>query len=744
MLTQRPDSKLVIYGLSGLANSQDDPEQTTPITTPIIITTTVPTSHAFVGVGGVNKQQLLLQHESSPSQETSSSDVFVQSSSDMQDSLEMTGTLHVIQEETLAGRRKGGDKNEFGTGSGTHATTRGGMGMSQDSLSRRDEFGRNSVKGSLSSVVAENVSSSRQDGRKSSYEGSGYEENEREGRKSSYAGEGIPGENNRRESRKDSRGTRYVENRGDGRLNGYGGEEFGENRREGTRMNGFGRIGDSYNHQWKAPVQGSVADVEHKSVSSLLQQRQQENTPLSNHTPRTYSESELARESRWDYDAECQTSHAHHERGPSHGAAKSPQHYGSHRDKLISSSYSHLHPPSPQHPQDPPISPPPPHQSSSSYRHATNGYPHRPSSAPYRPSSSVGLGGSSQHRPPSRGGSSPHRPSSGVLSPHRPSSSGAPTPQDMPPYGYRHTPRDTPPHRYGHTPQDTHPHGYTPTQRDTPTHVPHPYEYEYGSSSRGPSPLVTSPHEYGPPQHRYPSPHHRNSETTKYPSPQHYPQALPDNSNPHHQEKLQQYSHSQSNPSLKYHQFRGDEPPPPKPSYNQWQRNSGVTRGDARSSLRAYRYQHSNSRDTVASENLEWDHRQGQQRSPASAGVVGEKHFKTPAYVGAAGGQRNSQAWKAGHHAATTNGTWNDDEDNSSRVSSSLPADSKADFSLYEEDEIEGSEVAASSTRRMSAPAHDVQDSMRHVSRHKRLRHSTITSLTSLPDISGVCEGYIS
>ena len=45
--------------------------------------------------------------------------------------------------------------------------------------------------------------------------------------------------------------------------------------------------------------------------------------------------------------------------------------------------------------------------------------------------------------------------------------------------------------------------------------------------------------------------------------------------------------------------------------------------------------------------------------------------------------------------------------------------------------------VAASRPRRMSAQ--DVHDSTRHVSRHKRLRHSTITSLTSLPDISGVC-----
>lgn len=196
-----------------------------------------------------------------------------------------------------------------------------------------------------------------------------------------------------------------------------------------------------------------------------------------------------------------------------------------------------------------------------------------------------------------------------------------------------------------------------------------------------------------------------------------------------------------------------------------------VIRGDARSSLRAYRYQHSSGGssqgDTVASENLEWDYSRqgaggggggGHVHSPTSAGVGPAKHFKYPAYVGstAAGGQRNSQhqAWKGsgGHHhrhhvtGATSNGTWNEeeeDEDNSGRVSTSLPTDAKADFSLYEEDEIEGSRVAAAARvpRRMSAQ--DVlQDSeRRHVSRHKRLRHSTITSLTSLPDISGVREG---
>lgn len=157
----------------------------------------------------------------------------------------------------------------------------------------------------------------------------------------------------------------------------------------------------------------------------------------------------------------------------------------------------------------------------------------------------------------------------------------------------------------------------------------------------------------------------------------------------------------------------------------------GVRGGDARTSLRAYRRRGSQG-DAVASENSRWDYRQGEY-SPVSSGGD-RKHFKYPANPG----PRNQQAWKGGQR--TTNGTWHEDEDTISHTSSSLPLHTNPDYSLYEEDEEMGDEKSSKylAARSRYDPA-SLHDSGRHVSRHKRLRHSTITSLTSLSsDITAV------
>lgn len=155
---------------------------------------------------------------------------------------------------------------------------------------------------------------------------------------------------------------------------------------------------------------------------------------------------------------------------------------------------------------------------------------------------------------------------------------------------------------------------------------------------------------------------------------------------------------------------------------------SGIREGDARYSLRAYRRRGSHG-DTMASENW-WDYRQGDAGySPAasSGGGGDRKHFKYPANPGG----RNPQAWKGGQRPA--NGTWPEEEDTVSHTSSSLPLHSNPEYSLYEEDEEMGEERGSQHL----AARPRVYESGRHVSRHKRLRHSTTTSLTSLPDISG-------
>lgn len=175
---------------------------------------------------------------------------------------------------------------------------------------------------------------------------------------------------------------------------------------------------------------------------------------------------------------------------------------------------------------------------------------------------------------------------------------------------------------------------------------------------------------------------------------------------------------------------------------------SGGSRGGgslAHSSMRVCKRNY-NPGDAIATESLGWEshnhqqqhhHREQQQQqqgepaySPA-AGGGGSKHFKYPGNPG----PRNQQAWNRSHR--NSNGTWEDD-DTASHTSSSLPLHTQPEYPLCEEDEEvreeEDKGAKYSASRRRGSDQHE---NGRQVSRHKRLRHSTITSLTSLSDITG-------
>ena len=95
-----------------------------------------------------------------------------------------------------------------------------------------------------------------------------------------------------------------------------------------------------------------------------------------------------------------------------------------------------------------------------------------------------------------------------------------------------------------------------------------------------------------------------------------------------------------------------------------------------------------------------------------------------------------------------SNGAWQEEEvEIVPPTSTSLPLHSNPDYSLYEEDEELEGEGEVRENRRADRPrAGSMQETASlheggwHVPRHKRLRHSTITSLTSLShsDIIGV------
>ena len=145
--------------------------------------------------------------------------------------------------------------------------------------------------------------------------------------------------------------------------------------------------------------------------------------------------------------------------------------------------------------------------------------------------------------------------------------------------------------------------------------------------------------------------------------------------------------------------------------------------------------------DAVVSPGNNDHHRNG--RSPSSNGMESNKqskysHSSTQHYQAARKGQ-----------PPRTNGAWQEEEEFVPPTTKSLPLHSHPNYSLCEEDE-ECEEVqrknyqrSSSSGRPRAGSLHDtasLHEGGWHVPRHKRLRHSTITSLTSLThsDVTGV------
>lgn len=162
----------------------------------------------------------------------------------------------------------------------------------------------------------------------------------------------------------------------------------------------------------------------------------------------------------------------------------------------------------------------------------------------------------------------------------------------------------------------------------------------------------------------------------------------------------------------------------------------GRRRGEPlHSSLRAYR--------CYSQGDMDWEEQHtsrrwggGGGRSPAPG--------NRPSDRGKQHGYHNYQGRKERAHY-NGGGAWQEEEEPQSHNSSSLPLHTNPNYSLYEEDEEtmdrleeERAKGHVSSRPRMSAPDTGGHEG-RHVSRQHRLRHSTITSLTSLPsDIGGV------
>ena len=187
----------------------------------------------------------------------------------------------------------------------------------------------------------------------------------------------------------------------------------------------------------------------------------------------------------------------------------------------------------------------------------------------------------------------------------------------------------------------------------------------------------------------------------------------------------------------------------PQSKTNNWQEGSGrsdsgsdqpsfdnhVTNGHSHPDFNDRRYDYQYKRRHSHDDAIPSDRsKQEKCKSPASAGIVERRHFRYPT---------TSSELQSNHHRQ--NGEWYEEEMAPQQGSSSLPLQSNHNYSLYEEDEDmeedEGS-LRASGKERKSIHDPSMLEGSRHVSRHKRLRHSTITSLISLSsqysDITGV------
>ena len=272
------------------------------------------------------------------------------------------------------------------------------------------------------------------------------------------------------------------------------------------------------------------------------------------------------------------------------------------------------------------------------------------------------------------------------------------------------------------------------------SHHNHHHQRHYTPSPHRVSPHNSSSSHHNSQQHQttpHRSPHYRSSPLSHVAyntsaSSGHINQISVSNSSSRHH--MHRHSH---------HQVRREDPQ--FNNYNHWQESSihqphdgyhhqvsgGKHRDRSATPERNYssdcRFQrHHSQGDDLLMDNVSYEYRQRRSKSPLSAGLE-QKNFRYP-------NSHHYQAWRGGHN----HDTYADDmHQQHRRGSSSLPLHANPDFSLYEEDEemVEGGgkRDARVSSNRSRKPMQDVlPEASRHVSHHKRLRHSTITSLTSL------------
>ena len=648
---------------------------------------------------------------------------------------------------------------EKGEGFGDHTSTKKGLGGSGDRAHPNKRFGdrtppirRDGIGGDRTPPVrrdgfgGERTPPVRRDGfggdrtppvRRDGLAGDRTPPTRREGYASPTKREGYPGSPTRRSSvgspnRRDFAGDHHHHGsptrRGEGmrvhhvpladrengrqarRLGGGSGGITGsmpllkrEPRRDGGGYEGPGYGKQRRDHkQWNSPpsVQGSVGDMEHKSVASVFKQRQQRHgsqQPPPPLPPRAFSESEIPMEGRgYEYDTEHRVNQAnYHYRGPSGsthsgGGVVSPSHYvGGYSNHGSSQLYNT--PKSPQYSSQSPYPPTPsPQPDSPHHRQPYHNYPYgRTSPYNYQAHLSGGGGGGNE------------------IKRHSPQHHNNPRSHEdnlSPPHHHHHHHHQPPPPRYSplHTSGHSTRPGYHPRGDDHPHSRPS-YRHQHSSSSQGGGEELALSYES-----------YRDDIMSSR------------GGNP--------YSNGLKKGRGVYHS------------------TPGIRGGDVpRYTLQSYRRRNSQG-DTGTSENW-WDYRQGDQAySPAASsggggggGGGGErsKHFRYPANQGGTT-NRNPQGWKGGQRPP--NGTWQEqEEDTVSHTSSSLPLHTDPNYSLYEEDEEIAGEDRRGSSKYLSVRSRtgsydqaSLNDSRRHVPRHIRLRHSTITSLTSLPDINGV------
>lgn len=652
----RTDSKLVIYGLSGLASPQTDSEKMSPLHTP---------SHSIASPTNLSETPQIIASLSD--NRTGAGDAGQEGME--RDGLERTSknstiSLQVIQEDSGSG---------FGTGSSESGTR-----QYKDMVSVECGTTSNEVNNNSEQLFPVSGLSSVQDVRRENVKRNMYSTNSRTERTS---------------REKD---------------------------------------------QWHGPMNGSVTDVEHKSVSVILQQQQQQQPglfagympsgdprvspnppPL---PPRTFSEVDISKENR----------EAYHLSTTGHSSPTST------RDTLSS--------------------PPPPQSSGGSFRDRTS--PPHDRSRTHRSTPQLCSSSTKYHHHHNHHSSHTHHPSHSHHPPHHHQSKrhSLPTPHYQQPPGKNHPPNSRSP-RHNHSQPSSYNRPSIPLQHHHNQHHPHITNGTSSSYSSHHSSLW--PHQEHAPYHS-PSKQQQQHSTPSY-GYMHGNERDSDQQSQNHWKD----SHGRSftgtpNQSSYDHSYEADVSTGGSPTnafYHSTRSSSQSnttleSRPDLHYSHHAYNRRYSHGDSHPEEEGIISPGRNSYQmktRSPASAGADQSKTFQYPSSYSSS---HHYQALRKGQ-SSKTNGVWQEDDEYPEPVtSSSLPLHTSPEYSLYEEDEreeVEGERESRTTSSTSRPRRGSVQETAStheggYVSRHKRLRHSTITSLTSLSqysDIAGVSSFFV-